>query len=93
MELVEQMLIDETLAHRLTEAMYRKDVYEEMARKAVQAGESVTGIEEKLVKAMITLDEVKREVTESLPEHLRKEDYTWSYRGYPMDKNTIAIYK
>lgn len=86
--------IPEDVAKELTELMAKTDVYESLMIKAANDPGAFDVIEKKLLDTVQKYNTVKTRITdELLPDEYRNESYTWSYRGWDIDKDVLTVWE
>lgn len=86
--------ISDELAQQLTDLMAKRDVYESLMIKAANDPAAFEMIEGRLLDTVRKYDAVRNRITdELLPNEYRNEKYTWSYRGWEVDKNVITVWE
>lgn len=86
--------IPDDIAQELTELMAKRDVYESLMIKSANDPAAFDVIESKLIDTVRKYDAVRNRITDDLlPDEFRNAAYTWTYRGYEIDKNVVSVWE
>ncbi len=92
-EFVTNIEIGPNIATELNELLYKQRIRQEVLIAVADDPDKFNRIENELISIMESIDKIKNDITESLPDEYRSNLYQWEFRGLVIDGNNIRISK